>query len=131
MVGNTYTSKKLKPDRDLSSLQEALHAYQQLVTLYPSSRYASEAETRMADLREVLAEHEWMVAAFYTRNKRWRGALWRLEYLKQNYPEYSGIERVDAELQKIETKITEQEDQFKKYMEERQQKAAKQDKQKS
>jgi len=131
MVGNTYTSKKLKPDRDLSSLQEAVNAYRQLATLYPNSPYATEAESRMADLREVLAEHEWMVASFYVRNKRWRGAQWRLEYLKQNYPEYSGIEHVDEELQKIESKITEQEEKFKKYMEERQQKAAKQDKQKS
>ena len=122
---------ELKPDRDLSSLREALNAYRQLVTLYPNSPYATEAESRMAEVREVLAEHEWMVAAFYTRNKRWRGAQWRLEYLKQNYPEYSGIERVDEELLKIETKIAEQEEQFKKYMEERQQKAAKRDKQKS
>jgi outer membrane protein assembly factor BamD len=131
MVGNTYTSKKLRPDRDLSNLHEALNAYRQLVTLYPNSRYASEAGGRISDLSEVLAEHEWLVASFYLRNKRWRGAQWRLEYLKENYPEYSNIARVEEELGKIESKIAEQEERFKKFMEERQQKAAERDKQKS
>jgi outer membrane protein assembly factor BamD len=131
MVGNTYTSKKLRPDRDLSNLHEALNAYRQLVTLYPNSRYAAEAGTRILDLSEVLAEHEWIVASFYMKNKRWRGAQWRLEYLKENYPEYSKIARVEEELVRIDSRIKEQEERFKKFMEERRQKAAERDKQKS
>jgi outer membrane protein assembly factor BamD len=120
MVGHTYSARKMRPDRDLSNLHEALNAYQQLMTLYPNSRYAPEAEKRIGGLRETLAEHEWLVAEFYLRNKRWRGALWRLEYLKENYPDYSGIDRVNEEIARAESTISEREEAFRKLMEERQ-----------
>jgi outer membrane protein assembly factor BamD len=125
MVGHTYTAKKLKPDRDLSSLQEAVNAYQQLTNLYPDSQHAPEARERLVGLRGLLAEHEWLVAAFYMRNKRWTGALWRLEYLKEFYPEYEKMDRVDSALERIQMKISEREAIIKKLMEEAEQKAAK------
>jgi outer membrane protein assembly factor BamD len=131
MVGHTYTARKLKPDRDLSSLLEAVNAYQQLLTLYPNSSYAEESEARLVKVREVLAEHEWIVASFYTRNKRWLGAKWRLEYLKENYPEYKNMDRVNAELDRVQSKLSEREEEIKKLMEEAQQKAAEQRKESS
>jgi outer membrane protein assembly factor BamD len=131
MVGHTYTARKLKPDRDLSSLLEAVNAYQQLLTLYPDSGYAEEAEARLGEVREVLAEHEWLVASFYAKNKRWLGARWRLEYLKENYPEYKNIDQVNEELDRVQSKLSEREEEIKKLMEEAQQKAAEQRKQSS
>jgi len=119
MVGNTYSSKKIRPDRDLSNLREAFTAYQQLTTLYPNSRYAEDAQSRIASLRDTLAEHEYLVAQFYYRNKRWQGALWRLEYLKENYPEYSKIDEVNSLVERIETKMTELEETYRKLLEER------------
>jgi len=119
MVGNTYSSKKIRPDRDLSNLREAFTAYQQLTTLYPNSRYAEEAQSRIASLRDTLAEHEYLVAQFYYRNKRWQGALWRLEYLKENYPEYSKIDEVNSLVERIETKMAELEETYRKLLEER------------
>jgi outer membrane protein assembly factor BamD len=126
MVGHTYTARKMKPDRDLTSLREAVNAYQQLLTLYPDSRYAEEARARLAEVREVLAEHEWLVASFYSKNKRWLGAQWRLEFLKENYPEYENIDRVNAELERVQSKLSEREEEIKKLLEEAQQKAAEQ-----
>jgi len=119
MVGDTYSSKKIRPDRDLSNLREAFTAYQQLTTLYPNSRYAEEAQSRIAALRDTLAEHEWLVAQFYSRNKRWQGALWRLEYLQQNYPEYSRIAEVNSMVEEINSKIAEVEETYRKLLEER------------
>ncbi len=131
MVGHTYTTRKLKPDRDLSSLLEAVNAYQQLLVLYPDSGYAEEAEARLGEVRAVLAEHEWLVASFYAKNKRWLGAQWRLEYLKENYPEYKNIDQVNEELDRIQSKLSAREEEIKKLMEEAQQKAADQRKQSS
>jgi len=125
MVGHTYTAGKLKPDRDLSSLEEALDAYQQLQTLYPGSRHAIEAASRVTALREVLAEHDWLVSSFYLRNNFWQGALWRLEYIKNSYPEYSKIDLVNEQIRLVEAKLAEQEERTKKFMEELQ-KSAKQ-----
>jgi len=126
MIGQTYTTKRLRPDRDLSSLHEAVNAYQQLVNLYPDSDHAPEARDRLADLHQLLAEHEWLVAWFYMRNKRWTGAQWRLQYLKENYPEYTEMERVDAALERIQLKMDERAAEIQKLMEQAQQKAAKQ-----
>jgi len=119
MVGHTYSSKKIRPDRDLSNLHEAFTAYQQLTTLYPNSRHVEEAQSRITELRDTLAEHEWLVAQFYYRNKRWQGALWRLEYLQENYPEYSKIEEVNSQVDQINTKIAEIGETYKKLLEER------------
>ena len=119
MVGHTYTARKLRPDRDLTSIQEALAAYQQLVNLYPDSEYATEAADRIAILRELLAEHEWLVAQFYYRNKRWLGARWRLEYLRDNYPQYSKIDLVAERIAEIESEIEKSRDEFEEKLEER------------
>jgi len=118
MVGHTYSARKLRPDRDLSDIQQALGAYQQLVNLYPNSRYMSEATDRMNDLNELLAKHEWLVAQFYIRNKRILGALWRLEYIRENFPNYSQIDIVNEKIPEMETILEERESAWKKQLEE-------------
>jgi outer membrane protein assembly factor BamD len=120
MVGQTYSSKKMQPDRDLTNLHEAYDAYQQLVTLYPDSEHAPEAEERIVELRETLAEHEYLVAHFYLRNRRWQGTLWRLEFLKENYPEYTKMDAVDSMIQTAQNKIDEIQETYQKLLEERQ-----------
>ena len=118
MVGHTYSARKLRPDRDLSDIQESLSAYQQLMNLYPNSQHAEEAASRIYDLTELLADHEWQVAHFYTRNKRFVGALWRLEYIRENYANYSDIDAVNVKISELETLLTEREDEWKKQLEE-------------
>ena len=103
MVGQTYSARNMKPDRDLSSLHEAMAAYRQLTTLYPNSDYYEEAENRIRALNSVLAEHEMITAEFYARTKRWTAAQWRIEYLKENFPEYERMDEADALLEKIYT----------------------------
>ena len=120
MVGHTYSAKKIRPDRDLTNLHEAYNAYQQLVTLYPNSEHAPEGQARIGQLRETLAEHEHQVAQFYYRNKRWQGALWRLEYLQENYPEYSKMDAVNTMLDNTNNKINEIQETYRKIIEERQ-----------
>ena len=119
MVGHTFSARKLRPDRDLNPIKEALGAYQQLTTLYPNSPHATEAQGRMGGLQELLADHEWLVASFYYRNKRWVGAKWRLEYIQENYPEYTKIGQVNERVLAIQTKLDEAEARFKKLIEER------------
>lgn len=107
MVGQTYSAKNMKPDLDLTTLHEALSAYRQLMTLYPDSPFAEEARQRIDTLGGVLAEHELITARFYARNKRYRATIWRLEYLKEHYPEYSRMDEVDALMQQANEGIEE------------------------
>ena len=118
MVGHTYSARKLRPDRDLSDIQEALGAYQQLINLYPNSGYLPEAQGRMDDLLELLAQHEWLVASFYIRNKRFQGALWRLKYIQENYGNYSQIAAVNEKISEMESLLEEREAAWKKQLEE-------------
>lgn len=118
MVGQTYSARKLRPDRDLSDIQEALGAYQQLINLYPNSEYISDAEERVHELRELLADHEWLVAHFYRKNKLFLGAMWRLEYIQENYPNYSQIALVDEQVVELKSLLEEREAAWKKQLEE-------------
>jgi len=96
MVGQTFASKHLRPDRDLSTLHEALDAYEQLISLYPDSEYFEEAKRRRQELRDILATHEFQVATFYAHNRRWLATQWRLDYLREHYPDYSRMDEVDT-----------------------------------
>ena len=118
MVGHTYSARKLRPDRDLSDIQEALAAYQQLINLYPNSRYMPEAESRINGLNELLAEHEYVVGQFYFKNKRYVGALWRFENIRDNYPNFSKIDNVNGKISELETLIEERDAEWKKQLEE-------------
>lgn len=104
-LGQTHAGTKLRPNRDLSQLQEALDAFRQLVTLYPDSPHFEEGKEAMSRVLEVLAEHEILVARFYQRNRRWRGALWRLQYLKEKYPDYSKMDEVDTMIADLEADL--------------------------
>ena len=118
MVGHTYSARKLRPDRDLSDIHEALAAYEQLINLYPNSGYMPEAESRVNDLRELLAEHEWTIGQFYFKNKRYTGALWRFEYISETYPNFSKIDTVNVKISELKSIIEDREAEWKKYLEE-------------
>jgi outer membrane protein assembly factor BamD (BamD/ComL family) len=46
-----------------------------------------------------------MVAEYYAKMRRWHGALWRLQYLQQNFPEYQDMERVTSMIAEMEANI--------------------------
>lgn len=119
MVGQTYSARNMKPDRDLTSVHEAMNAYRQLATLYPNSTYYDEAQDRIAKLNAVLAEHELITAQFYARTKRWHATEWRVEYLKENYPDYERMDEADALLEKAKHELDITRERIKKMLDER------------
>jgi len=124
MVGHTYSARKLRPDRDLSDIHEALAAYEQLINLYPNSEYLPEADSRIKGLNELLAEHDFIVGQFYLRNKRYEGALWRFQYIQENFPNFSKIDTVMAKISDVESLIEERDAAWKKRLEELRKKTA-------
>ncbi|MCP4898110.1 MAG: outer membrane protein assembly factor BamD [bacterium] len=105
MLGNTYVAREPRPDRDLTDVHEAMKAYRQLVVLYPDSPHVEAAQQQIILLRTLLADHEWLVASYYSNNRQWSAVVQRLEYLKENYPEYKDIERVDTLLNEANAEI--------------------------
>jgi len=125
MVGQTYSARQMKPDRDLSTVEEALNAYRQLLTLYPDSQYYDEAQSRIGQLLDVLAEHELITAHFYARNKRWLAASWRIAYLKEHYPDFKRMDEADALDEKVRGEITDAQEHLKQVIEKKQREAKK------
>ncbi len=86
-IGTSYYRMMLSPDRDQTNTKKAIEAYERLIHTFPQSPYVQEARRRIARARERLAQHEFYVARYYYRTKRYRGAYYRLLYLLENYPE--------------------------------------------
>jgi len=126
MLGNTYITTGLHPDRELTHALEALKAYRQVINLYPDSPYYDDARARVREVEAILGEHEWLVAKYYARNKRWGAVILRLEYLKENYPEYARMDEAEALLEKANTIRQERLDEYQRLVEEAK-KAAEQD----
>ena len=72
--------------KDTSSTQLAFAAFKELVTRFPRSPYAKDAKTRMAYLRNVLAQAELSVARYYLTQDIWVAAANRASGVIENYP---------------------------------------------
>ena len=71
--------------RDISYAQEAFAEFAQLVSRFPDSPYAADAQTRMIALRNVLARHEIHVANYYFRRGAYLAAANRGRYVVENF----------------------------------------------
>jgi outer membrane protein assembly factor BamD len=78
-----------KPDRDRTYAYRAEREFQDLLLNYPDSEYAGDAEKKLLQVQEVLAEGEFRVGRFYYIRQAWRAAASRLADLVERYPNYS------------------------------------------
>jgi outer membrane protein assembly factor BamD len=84
-VGESYYKQLLSEDRDQTSTREAILSFERLLKTHPNSTYASQADEKIRNCRELLAEHELYVGRFYYKAKRYRAALGRFESLLAGY----------------------------------------------
>ena len=71
--------------RDLTQIQKSYHDFDELVTRFPSSRYAPAAHQFLIYLRNVLANHELEVAQYYYDRKAYLAAANRASELVAHY----------------------------------------------
>jgi outer membrane protein assembly factor BamD len=64
-VGMGHYRMMEKPDRDTSQAQEAEQEFQTMLLKYPQSKFALEAEQRLREVQEILADGEFRIARFY------------------------------------------------------------------
>jgi outer membrane protein assembly factor BamD len=72
--------------RDLASLQQAFSDFQRLVSLYPDSIYAVDAQKRMIYIKMLLARHELQIAQFYFQRHAYVAAVNRASYVVEHLP---------------------------------------------
>jgi len=75
-------------DRDQTYTQRAISEFKRLKQKHPQSEYITKADQYLARCRRDLADHEFYVAEFYFRTKRYQAALDRYQDLAQDYPEF-------------------------------------------
>lgn len=93
-AANSLAGRMEKADRDQSATRAALAAYQELIRLYPTSEYVAEARSRIDDVLDRLAEHEFVVGFFYFRRGLQVAAIDRFEELLERYPAYGARDKV-------------------------------------
>lgn len=87
MLGKCSNQQAKGALRDLKPLREAADSFSQLLQLFPDSPHAVEARELLAKAREDLAGHELEIAEYYARLQAWQGAVQRLDYLRDTYPD--------------------------------------------
>ena len=105
-IAMTLAARMEKPNRDQKTTRKAVDEFENLLRLYPTSPYATEAQQELIKVRNNLAESEYLVGMFYMRygcRKGQRTAVCRsagsrFNYLLENYPNYDEKDKVYYQL---------------------------------
>ncbi|MDA3903981.1 MAG: outer membrane protein assembly factor BamD [Desulfuromusa sp.] len=87
-MGLSYYQQILTPDRDQTSTENALNAFQELIRRFPNDPQAQEAGYLIQRCKTRLAEHEVYVGKFYLKRKQYQPAINRLEGILESFPDY-------------------------------------------
>lgn len=100
-VGMAHYRRMEKPDRDRTEGRLAEDEFQVFLQKYPQSPLAPQAEQRLREVQEVLAEGDFRIAHFYFVKGSLRASAARLVELTSRYPLYSQADRANWMLANI------------------------------
>ena len=87
MIGMSYGRLMRAPDRDQSYTRLAVESYRTFVEDYPDSRYRADADARLLEAIDRLADHELRVARWQVSRNLHDAARERCEFALESYPE--------------------------------------------
>jgi outer membrane protein assembly factor BamD len=95
-VGDIYFKQMDVPDRDYTKAEHAEEEYRTMLKQYPDAPkpILKEAQQKLRDVQEVLAQREADIAGFYASHENWPAALARYETVRATYPLYSHMDDV-------------------------------------
>jgi len=85
-IGMCHFNQMPTIDRDQSEALRARKDFERLIARFPNSKFAFQAEKRLREVKQHLAEHEFYVGQFYYRTKKYKAALRRFEGIAKEYP---------------------------------------------
>ena len=88
-ICNIHYIEMEKPDRDPNNALRAEQECRQLITQYPNSKFVPEAEQKLREIQEVLAEAEYDSGHYYHEKGAQAAAANRFQTLVDEYPLYS------------------------------------------
>jgi outer membrane protein assembly factor BamD len=93
-IGRSLAARMEKPDRDQSTATKALRSFEDLVRLYPTSEYATQAVQEIRRVRNNLGEHEYRVGLFYLRYGLPAAAAGRFELILRDFQDFDAPDKV-------------------------------------
>ncbi len=93
-IGMTFYRKMLGPGRDPQKTYLALEEFKALLTNYPTSEEARDAQEKILECEERLAEHIFQIGKLYCKMRAYGAAVKRLSEILLNYPNYSKMDKV-------------------------------------
>ncbi len=85
-LGLSYFQQFTTIDRDPEPVQKALGSFQKLLSTYPTTKYAEEAQKRIIVCQERLAQQQFYVGRFYYKQEAYPAAIQRFEQILSAYP---------------------------------------------
>lgn len=97
-IGMAYFGLIDGADRAFSPASKAQAAFEELLRRFPRNPYREQAQLKIQQCREVLAEHEFEVADFYFRREGWSAVVGRLTGILRDYPEFDRLDDINLRL---------------------------------
>ena len=97
-LADALAQRMEKPDRDQQTARQALSEFENVRRLYPTSRFGTEAAQRIVEVRNHLAEHEFVVGSFYYRFRTPTAAGNRFRGMLEEYPDYPEPDKILAHM---------------------------------
>lgn len=85
-IGEIYFKTAKTIDRDPEPMQKAIESFERLKKDFPGSRYENQAQQKLQECHEWLAQMHLFVGQFYYRRGSYLAAAHRFELIMQTYP---------------------------------------------
>jgi outer membrane protein assembly factor BamD len=92
LKGNCYFSEITDITRDQETAQNAIEAFQEVVTTYPKSQYAKDSADKLTMATDQLAGKEMSVGRYYEGNGQYAAAIGRFRVVVDKYQTSTHIE---------------------------------------
>jgi outer membrane protein assembly factor BamD len=93
-IAMAFYKKQLKQGRDPSKTIQALGEFKKVITDYPASDQAKDAQEKIKDCEERLAAHSADIAVLYYKRRALRASISRLSEIMTQYPNYSKLDEI-------------------------------------
>lgn len=86
-IGEIHFKMAKTIDRDPEPMQKAIAAFEQMRKEFPGSRYDSQAQQKLEECQDWIAQMHFFVGQFYFRRGSYLAATHRFQQILKNYPE--------------------------------------------
>jgi len=93
-IAMSYFTKAKKPGKDQTKTKTALEEFKTLITKYPNSEEAEQANENIRKCEERLAKHSFIIAKHYHKVRAYNASIDRLQEILTKYPHFSEMDRL-------------------------------------